>query len=97
MAWVQVQKAEQASWDDYERVAAAIGATPPDGLVVHAAGEVDGKWQAVSLWESKEAFEAFRNERVIPAVSSALGEDGDATAPPPSEWFEVKHTLGATG
>ena len=45
----------------------------------------------------KEAFEAFRNERVIAAVSSALGEDGDATAPPPSEWFEVKHTQGATG
>ena len=51
----------------------------------------------MSLWESKEAFEAFRNERVIPAVSSALGGDGDAAAPPPSEWFEVKHTQGATG
>ena len=51
----------------------------------------------MSLWESKEAFEAFRNERVIPAVSSALGEDGDAAAPPPSEWFEIKQTLGAAG
>src|SRR5262245_37754472 len=56
VTWVQIQKAEEATWQDYERVAAAIGDTPPPGLLLHAAGEVDGHWQAVSVWESKEAF-----------------------------------------
>lgn len=40
MAWVQIQHAQEATWDDYERVAAAMGDTPPPGLILHAAGEV---------------------------------------------------------
>jgi quinol monooxygenase YgiN len=94
VTWVQIQKAEEATWQDYERVAAAIGDTPPAGLLFHAAGEVDGHWRAVSVWESKDAFEAFRNERIVPAVSAALGESLAAAGPPPSEWFEVRHSIG---
>jgi hypothetical protein len=94
MAWVQIQKAEQASWDDYERVAAAMGDTPPAGLILHAAGEVDGRWQAVSVWESRDAFETFREERIVPAVAAAAGEDLAAAGPPPTEWFEIKHMIG---
>ena len=39
--WVQIQKAQEASWDDYERVSQAMGVdeNPPDGLILHAAGE----------------------------------------------------------
>ena len=94
MTWVQIQRAEEATWEDYERVAAAVGDTPPPGLLLHAAGEVDGHWQAVSVWESKEAFEAFREERIVPAVTGALGDDLAAAGPPPSEWFEVRHLIG---
>ena len=69
-------------------------ATPPPGLLLHAAGEVDVHWQAVSVWESKEAFEAFREQRIVPAVTGALGADLAAAGPPPSEWFEVRHLIG---
>lgn len=63
------------------------------GLIIRAAGEVDGRWKAVSIWESKEAFERFAEERILPAVKEALGEEM-ASGPPPTEWFEARHLLG---
>ena len=37
---VQIQKAQEASWADYEKVAqtVAVDDNPPEGLIVHAAG-----------------------------------------------------------
>ena len=93
MTWVQVQRAEQASWADYEKVQQALGDELPDGLVLHAAGEVDGHWQAVSVWESREAFARFREQRLYPAVVQGLGEQAMAGGPPPDEWFEVRHSI----
>jgi hypothetical protein len=95
MAWVMIQKAEQATWEDHERVRAALGDDPPAGVIIRAAGEVDGRWQAVSIWESKEAFETFEQEELLPAVKAAYGDDPITEGPPPSEWFEVKHMYGA--
>jgi len=95
MAWAQIQKATEATWEDYETVSNAIGSddNPPEGLIVHAAGEVDGKWQSVAVWESQEAYERFRDERVFPAVRQALGDSAIEGGPPPSESFEVKHLI----
>jgi hypothetical protein len=46
------------------------------------------------VWESKEAYEAFREERLMPAVTAALGEQFAAAGPPPEEWFEIKRVMG---
>jgi hypothetical protein len=94
MTWVVILKPEQASWQDYERVSAEVGETPPAGLIIHAAGEVDGRWRAVSVWESQSAYESFRDQRVLPAVAATLGDAEVAAGPPPSESFEVKHAFG---
>jgi heme-degrading monooxygenase HmoA len=82
-------------WEEYEAVSNAIGAEddPPDGLIVHAAGEVDGEWQSVAVWDSQEAYEHFRDERVFPAVRQALGDSAIEAGPPPKESFEVKHLV----
>jgi hypothetical protein len=95
MTWVLIQKAAEARWDDYERVRVAMDAGgPPAGLVCHAAGEQpDGRWQAVSVWESEGDFNRFLQERVLPAVQQALGEEMAAAGPPPSESFEAKHVI----
>lgn len=95
MPWVQIQKAAQATWDDYAQVQHALeGDGTPDGLLYHAAGEqADGRWQSVSIWESEEAFNRFRDERILPAVRQALGDDMADAGPPPSESFEAKHVL----
>jgi uncharacterized protein YeaC (DUF1315 family) len=99
MTWVQIQKAKQATWDDYSRVQHALeGGGTPAGLIYHAAGEQpDGCWQAVSIWESEDGFNRFRDERILPAVRRALGEDMADAGPPPSESFEAKHILAPSG
>jgi hypothetical protein len=71
MAWALVQGATEMTWSDYEQVAKALNvdADPPAGLVVHAAGEVDGKWRSVDVWESEADYNRFREERLMPAAS----------------------------
>lgn len=95
MTWVVIQKAQEASWEDYERVSKALAAdeNPPEGLIAHAAGEENGKWRSVDIWESEAAFIRFRDERILPAVREAMGEDAMAAGPPPQESFEVKHLI----
>lgn len=95
MPWVQIQKATQATWDDYANVQHMLeGDGKPAGLIYHAAGEQpSGCWQAVSIWASEDDFNRFRNERLVPAVREALGDDMADAGPPPSESFEAKHVL----
>jgi hypothetical protein len=94
MPWVQIQKSTEATWADYERVQEALGEDPPQGLIYHAAGEIDGgRWQSVSVWESEDDFNRFRDERLLPAVEQALGAAMAQSGPPPSESFETKHVF----
>ena len=94
MAWVQIQKSTEATWEDYERVRAAVGDEAPRGLIYHAAGEVaGGRWQSVSVWESEEDFNRFRDERLMPAVQQVLPASLAEGGPPPTETFEAKHIL----
>jgi len=92
MPWVQIQKAAEVGWDDYQRVQQAVGDDIPEGLIYHAAGEQEnGRWQAVSIWESEDHFNRFRDERLLPVVQQVLGGDVSAAGPPPTESFEAKH------
>ena len=96
MTWVQIQKAAQATWGDYEQVQEKVGEHVPEGLIYHAAGEqTDGRWQSVSIWESEEHFNRFRDEHLLPAVKESLGDEMVDAGPPPSESFEAKHVVGA--
>ena len=94
MAWVQIQKSTQATWDDYEKVQNVLGDEPPPGLLHHFAGEVEGgRWQAVSVWESQDDFNRFLEERLMPAAEQVLDPTLAEGGPPPTEWFEVKHSI----
>ena len=93
MAWVLIQKAEEMGWDVYEQVARVVGDDPPEGLIVHAAGERDGRWCSVDVWESQEAHDRFVEERLLPAVRQALGDEAADADPPPHEAFDVKHLI----
>jgi hypothetical protein len=61
-----------SSWDQYERAAARLVDPPPEGLVVHVAGPTDDGVRIIDIWESEEAWERFRAERLAPAIA-ALG------------------------
>jgi hypothetical protein len=48
-----------ASWEHYQQIADALGASAPDGLVLHAAGPTDEGFRIVAFWESESAWHSF--------------------------------------
>lgn len=48
-----------ASWERYERFAAALAGPAPAGLILHAAGPTDEGFRIVGVWESEEAWLRF--------------------------------------
>ena len=61
-----------ATWEQYERLAAAVAARP-EGLVIHVAGPTDEGFRIIAVWESEaawERFEAERQEEPAPARST---------------------------
>jgi hypothetical protein len=61
-----------ASWQHYRQVTAPLVDPPPAGLLVHVAGPTDEGVRIIDVWESEEAWEQFRAERLAPAIA-ALG------------------------
>ena len=94
MAWVQIQHAREHSLEEHQKIGRAVGDERPAGLILRVVGEVDGRWKAISVWESQEDCDRFVQERIIPAVREVFGEDMIAAGPPPTEWFEIKSALG---
>lgn len=41
-----------------------IESVPPEGNLLRMAGPMEGGWRVVSLWETREQFEAFLAERL---------------------------------
>jgi len=66
-----------------------IDASPPAGLIFHAAGPVEEGWGILDFWESRDAFDRFAESRLQPAVQ----ELGEATFPGPPDIreFPVHH------
>jgi quinol monooxygenase YgiN len=72
-----------------------LGHTPireeeaPDGLIVHSAGQGQGGWYVYDIWESREAFERFMDEKLMPAAQEVMGDQ----QPPPEaapQFFEIE-------
>ena len=59
----------------------------PKGQTYHAAGATDDGWVVVALWDSRESWESFRDETLMPGFQ-ALGDAG-LPAPPQSTEFEI--------
>lgn len=64
---------------------------PPAGLIVHTAGEVDGKWQIVDVWESAEHAQRFDTERLMPAIAEVAG--GQDPGRPDMTVYEAHHVI----
>lgn len=97
MAVVHISRGGGMTEESYEQVSAKMGTEqdPPAGLIVHTAGEVDGVWQVVDVWESADAKERFEQDRLMPAISALYGPEaaGMAEAQPESVAYEASHTL----
>jgi hypothetical protein len=67
-----------------------IDTDPPEGMIVHAAGPVEGGWGVIDFWESREAFDRFVGDRLMPRLQG-LGDRGFPN-PPDVREFSV-HNL----
>jgi hypothetical protein len=61
-----------SSWEQYPHFAAALVEPAPTGLILHVAGPTDEGFRIIDIWESEEAWEHFRAQRLAPAIA-ALG------------------------
>ena len=70
--------------DMYEAVTgrAMPGNQLPDGCQLHIAGPVEQGWRVITVWESREAFDRFREEKLLPAIREVAGEAPPAAAEP---------------
>jgi hypothetical protein len=59
--------------DQDEVMVQALGLTndPPQGVRTRLAGPMDGGWRIVSLWDSRDLFQSFVEDRLKPALDAA--------------------------
>ena len=76
----------QANYDAAHAIM-EVDTDPPRGMLFHSAGPVEGCWGVIDFWESREAFDAFVQERLMPRLQS-LGDRGFPN-PPDVKEFEV--------
>jgi heme-degrading monooxygenase HmoA len=84
-----------ASRADLEEVSASMDThqNPPDGLIIHVATETADGVHVVDIWESRAAFEKFRDGSLVPTMQKYMAEHNMApdSAPQPQldEAFDV--------
>jgi hypothetical protein len=86
-------KFEGGTQEQYDAINAQMGVeeNPPDGLIFHAAGPIDGGWGIIDFWESRGHFDTFQADRLGPAIQ-ALGDQGPE-GPPDIKEFPVYNTI----
>jgi hypothetical protein len=71
MAILVIDQAPGVTAEQYEAILPQFGipkdATPP-GQLLRLAGPIEGGWRVISVWESREAYEAFRRNRLMPVI-----------------------------
>jgi hypothetical protein len=62
-----------------------IESNPPEGMIVHSAGAIDGGWGVIDFWESRAAFDSFVSDRLMPNLQG-LGDKGFPNPPDVKEF-----------
>lgn len=79
MAYCLVVDNPNGSAELYEQVTQKVaesGDMPPEGAIFQVAGPGENGWRVITVWESREAQERFRDERLMPAFKE-LGVSRD--------------------
>jgi hypothetical protein len=45
----------------------------PEGCQLHIAGPVEQGWRVITVWDTAEAFNSFREEKLLPAIGEVSG------------------------
>jgi hypothetical protein len=77
--------------DQFDTVNAHVDpdSNPPEGLLFHASGPIDGGWGIIDFWESRAAFDEFES-RIQQAVAASGVE---MQGPPDVKEFPVHETF----
>jgi hypothetical protein len=73
-----VEEETERSTAVYDAVGARLAAEqsgPLEGFVVHAAGFTGNGFRIIEIWETREQFDRFLRERVMPIVAEVAGSD----------------------
>jgi len=85
-----------ATLEQYDQMLQKAGlhrsGTGPRGLVFHWVAQDGDAMYAVDVWESREAFEAYALERMVP-IAREVGIEGE----PEMRFYDVHNTLSAAG
>ena len=90
MTYAIVHRFRGGTKEQYEASLAAVHPRGglPEGQIFHTAGpSVDGYWTIVAVHESKESWERFRDDILMPRLKE--GVKGGFTTPPEETAFEV--------
>jgi hypothetical protein len=79
-----------ASWDTYLGIADALGASAPEGLVIHAAGPTEEGFRMIGIWDNRESWDRFQTER-LGAIFDGLG--GGTRIQPRYRELNIVHLL----
>lgn len=68
----------------YEAVTGKVmpGGQLPAGCQLHIAGPVEQGWRVITVWESREVFDRFREEKLLPAFREFAGGGGPSDVVP---------------
>jgi hypothetical protein len=93
MAIIRITRPPMITAEVYDAVNAKAGVdeSPPEGLLMHSAGEVDGQWQIIDVWESEEHAQRFGDERLAPAIAEVVGQT--PPGPPPTTIYEAHNVI----
>ncbi len=83
---IKLEGVDAEQFDVVERSVDPDG-NPPDGLIFHASGPIEGGWGVIDFWESREQFDRFAEERIGPAVAAG----GVSTQPDIKEFPVHEH------
>jgi hypothetical protein len=59
----------------------------PDGQIFHAAGPSAGGWTIVAVHESKDSWERFRDQTLLPRLKAGI--DGGFAGPPQETEIDI--------
>lgn len=94
MAYAIINRYAGGTRQQYESVVEVVH--PADGLppgqLHHFAGPIASDWLVIAIWDSRESWERFRDETLMPALQG--GVEGGFEGPPEQTEFEL-HTVKA--
>jgi hypothetical protein len=92
MAYGIIHRFAGGTEDQYRATLAAVHPSDgslPEGQVFHAGGSSDDGWVIVAIHESKESWESFRDNGLMPRLQA--GVEGGFQGPPQETAFEVSN------